>query len=70
MCSFGHYTFPLTIVLIQLDHLFLIDTRMENPITPTSSTSVPASFSSAITSSLYSAVVRPTPIVTQGKQAL
>ena len=43
---------------------------MENPITPTSSRSVPSSFSSAITSSLDSTVVRPTPIVTQGKQAL
>ena len=43
---------------------------METTISLTSSTSVPASFSSAITSSLDSTVVTPTPIVTQGKQTV
>ena len=43
---------------------------METTISLTSSTPVPARFSSSITSSLDSAVVTPTPIVTRGKQTV
>ena len=43
---------------------------METPISLTSSTPIPAGFSSSITSSIPSMVVTPTPIVTQGKWAV
>ena len=40
---------------------------METSYTSTSSTRFPASFSNAVTSTLYGTPVIPTPIVTQGK---
>ena len=54
-------------MIIKFIIIFYKDTRMETPISLTSSTPIPAGFSSSITSSIPSTVATPTPIVTQGK---
>ena len=44
-----------------------MDTEFKNPYFVTSSTPLPANFSSAVTSSFSSTIISPTLIVTQGK---